>query len=274
MLGTDLVEALSGREVLALGHSDLDISDAEAVRAVIQSGDVIINCAAFTKVDDAESFEDAAFQVNAIGVRNLAAAARDANAKLISISTDYVFKGDATAPYEVTAPRAPLSAYGRTKVAGEDYAFEEFPEGTLIVRSAWLYGKHGTNFAQTMLNLAASKESWAVVTDQLGQPTWSMDLAKRIVELVDTDAPAGVYHCTNSGQATWFEFAQAVLSEAGLDPSRITQTDSSHFDRPAPRPSYSVLDDSKWAEVGMIPLRDWREALHAAFAADVFTVAS
>lgn len=274
MLGTDLVEALSDREVLALGHSDLDISDADAVRAVIQSGDIIINCAAFTKVDDAESSEAAAFQVNAIGVRNLAAAARDANAKLVSISTDYVFKGDATAPYEVTAPKAPLSAYGRTKAAGEDFAFNEFPAGTLIVRSAWLYGKHGTNFAQTMLNLAASKDSWAVVTDQLGQPTWSMDLAKRIIELVDTNAPAGVYHCTNSGQTSWFEFAQAVLSEAGLDPNRITKTDSSHFERPAPRPSYSVLDDSKWAEIGLPPLRHWRDALRAAFAEGVFTLES
>lgn len=272
MLGSDLVEALSGRDVLALGHSDLNITNLDAVKAVIRAGDVIINCAAFTKVDDAETNEDAAFQVNAVGVQNLAVAAREAGAKLITISTDYVFRGDATSPYKVTDEKAPLSAYGRTKSAGEDLALSEFPAGTLIVRSAWLYGKHGTNFAQTMLNLAATKDRWSVVTDQLGQPTWSVDLAQQIITLVDNNAPAGIYHCTNSGEASWYEFAQAVLAEAGLDPKRIDATDSSHFVRPAPRPSYSVLDDSKWEAIGLAPLRDWRDALHDAFAQQVFTV--
>lgn len=272
MLGSDLVDALSNRDVLALGHSELNITDLDAVTAVIRAGDVIINCAAFTKVDDAETNEDAAFEVNAIGVQNLAIAAREVGAKLITISTDYVFRGDATSPYKVTDEKAPLSAYGRSKAAGEDLALSEFPEGTTIVRSAWLYGKHGTNFAQTMLNLAATKDRWAVVTDQLGQPTWSMDLALQIIALADSDAPAGIYHCTNSGEASWFEFAQAVLAEAGLDPERIDPTDSSHFVRPAPRPSYSVLDDSKWESIGLAPLRDWRDALRDAFAQHVFTV--
>lgn len=272
MLGSDLGDALSGRDVLALGHSDLNITDLDAVKAIVRADDVIINCAAFTKVDDAETNEDAAFLVNAVGVQDLAIAAREVGAKLITISTDYVFRGDAASPYKVTDAKAPLSAYGRTKSAGEDLAFSEFPEGTLVVRSAWLYGKHGANFAQTMLNLSAKKDRWSVVTDQLGQPTWSMDLAQRIIALAEMDAPAGIYHCTNAGEASWFEFAQAVLTEAGIDASRIEPTDSSHFIRPAPRPSYSVLDDSKWETIGLAPLRDWRDALHAAFTQQVFSV--
>ena len=270
MLGSDLVEVLRNREVVALSSKDLDVTIIDSIRSIIQPEDVIINCAAYTNVDEAESNEDEAYAVNAVAVQNLAIVSREVNARLVTISTDYVFSGDAETPYLESEQRAAISAYGRSKAAGEAFAIDEHPTGTYVIRTAWLYGKNGANFAQTMLNLAATKEVWSVVDDQLGQPTWTHDLAKQIVALVDSDAPAGMYHATNSGEATWFEFAQAVLTEAGLDPDRITPTDSSSFVRPAPRPAYSVLGHGRWESVGLAPMRPWRDALHAAFKAGVF----
>lgn len=272
MLGADLVETLSGRNVVALGHAELDVTQLDSSMAVIEEGDVIINCAAYTQVDEAETHESLAYAINGIGVKNLAIAARENGARLVSISTDYVFDGLSTTPFLESESRAPMSAYGRSKAAGEEFAVAEHPLGSYIVRTAWLYGKNGTNFAQTMLNLSAVKDSWNVVDDQRGQPTWSADLASQIVRLIDSDAPPGVYHGTNSGEATWFEFAQAVLSEAGLDPHRIAPTDSSNFVRPAPRPAYSVLGHGRWAAVGIPPMRPWRDALHAAYEAGVFEI--
>lgn len=272
MLGSDVVDVLHGRELLALGSRDLDVTNLEDIRNELKPGDVVINCAAYTKVDDAESNEELAYAINALGVQNIAIVAREVGAKLVTVSTDYVFRGDGKMPYGESEARAAISAYGRTKAAGEELALAANPNGTFIVRTAWLYGKHGANFAQTMLNLAASKASWSVVDDQRGQPTWTRDLAEQIVALVESGAPAGIYHGTNSGEATWFDFAQAVLEEASLDPSRITPTDSSSFVRPAPRPAYSVLGHSRWSAVGLSPMRPWREALHAAFQAGVFSV--
>ncbi|PPL20207.1 dTDP-4-dehydrorhamnose reductase [Microterricola pindariensis] len=266
MLGTDLQNALTGRDVTALGRTDLDVTDLDAVRAAVAGHDVVINAAAYTKVDDAESNEDAAYAVNATGAKNLARVAREAGAKLIQVSTDYVFDGVATSPYPETAPRAPISAYGRTKAAGEELATAEHPAGTYIVRTAWLYGQHGPNFAATMLRLAGSHQTVSVVVDQLGQPTWTADLARQIVLLADSDAPAGAYHGTNAGQASWFDFTQAIFSEVGLDPERVQPTDSTAFVRPAPRPSYSVLGHDAWAAAGLPEMRDWREALAEAVA--------
>lgn len=270
MLGRDLQAALAGREVTALGRAELDVTNAAAVAAAVRGHDVVLNCAAYTKVDDAETHEAEAYAVNATGPANLAAASADLGARLVTISTDYVFDGRATTPYAEDRPRDPINAYGRTKAAGEELALEAHPEGTFVVRTAWLYGEHGPNFARTMLQLAGSRDTWSVVDDQLGQPTWTGDLATQLVAMLDADAPAGVYHGTNSGQATWFEFARAVLEESGLDPERITPTDSSAFQRPAPRPSYSVLGHDAWAAAGLAPMRDWRAALHASFGAGVF----
>lgn len=266
MLGTDLQTVLAGQDVTALGRADLDVTDLDAVRAAVAGHDVVINAAAYTKVDDAEGDEDAAYAVNATGAKNLAIAAREAGAKLIQVSTDYVFDGAATTPYAETAPRAPISAYGRTKAAGEELAVAEHPTGTYIVRTAWLYGQHGPNFAATMLRLAGSHPTVSVVVDQLGQPTWTADLARQIVLLAESDAPAGAYHGTNSGQGSWFDFTRAIFSEAGLDPERVLPTDSTAFVRPAPRPSYSVLGHDGWAAVGLPEMRDWREALADAVA--------
>lgn len=266
MLGRDLQKALTGREVTALSRADLDVTDASAARDAVADHDVVINASAYTKVDDAETHEDDAYAVNATGAANLAAAAAAGGAKLVQISTDYVFDGTATSPYPEDGPYAPISAYGRTKAEGERLALAANPGGTFIVRTAWLYGAHGPNFAKTMMKLADAKDTWSVVDDQVGQPTWTGDLAKQIVALLDADGPAGIYHGTNAGQVSWFGFARAVLAEAGLDPERITPTDSSGFVRPAPRPAYSVLGHDGWSRAGVAPMRDWREALHAAVA--------
>ena len=261
MLGTDLLEALFGRDVTVLGRADLDVTDRDAVFAAVQGHDVVINAAAYTAVDEAETDEEAALAVNGTAAGLLAGATASVGAKLVQVSTDYVFDGDATEPYPEDATIAPVSAYGRTKAEGEQLALAANPEGTYVVRTAWLYGAHGGNFAKTMVKLAASHDTVKVVDDQLGQPTWTADLATQIVALLDSDAPAGVYHGTNSGSASWFEFAQAVFDEAGLDPARVLPTDSSAFVRPAPRPSYSVLGHDAWARAGLTPMRPWREAL-------------
>ncbi|GAA4367579.1 dTDP-4-dehydrorhamnose reductase [Agromyces bauzanensis] len=272
MLGTDLQAAFVGQDATALGRADLDVTDLEAVRTAVAGHDVVINAAAYTKVDDAESNEAAAYAVNALGAKNLAIAAREAGAKLVQVSTDYVFDGAATTPYAEDAPRDPISAYGRTKAAGEVFALTEHPGGTYVVRTAWLYGAHGPNFAATMVRLAGSHETVSVVTDQLGQPTWTADLADQIRLLLESDTPAGVYHGTNSGQCSWFEFAKAIFAEIGLDPERVLPTDSSTFVRPAPRPAYSVLGHDRWAAVGLPEMRDWRVALRAAIASRVVPV--
>ena len=264
MLGTDLTLALAGRAVTVLGRSDLDITDRQAVDAAVGGHDVVINAAAYTRVDDAETHESEARATNATGAGLLADAARRNGARLVQISTDYVFDGTASSPYAEDAPRHPVSAYGRTKAEGEELVLAAHPEGSYIVRTAWLYGANGPNFAKTMRRLAVDRAELAVVNDQLGQPTWTRDLAHAIVAMLDADAPVGVYHGTNSGEASWYDFARAVFTEAGLDPKRIIATDSASFVRPAPRPAYSVLGHDAWASAGLEPLRDWRAALREA----------
>jgi dTDP-4-dehydrorhamnose reductase len=269
MLGRDLQHALAGREVTALTRAELDITDPHAVSAAVAGHDVVFNTAAYTDVDGAESHEAEAFAINATGVENLARAASSTGAKLVTISTDYVFDGTATEPYSEATPRDPINAYGRSKAAGEELALAAHPGGAYVVRTAWLYGAGGANFAATMLRLAASNPTVSVVDDQLGQPTWTADLAAHLVALMDADAPAGIYHGTNAGQTSWFGFAQAIFDEAGLDPERVHPTDSTSFVRPARRPSYSVLGHDAWAAAGLAPMRPWREALMAAAASGV-----
>ncbi len=271
MLGQDLQHALRDESVTALGRADLDITDADAVEAAVAGHDVVINSAAYTKVDDAETHEAEAYAVNATGPELLARAAVRHGAKLVTVSTDYVFDGHGTAPYAEDAPTDPINAYGRTKAAGEDLVRSVAPDSSYVVRTAWIYGAHGPNFAATMLRLAASHDTVSVVTDQVGQPTWTGDLAARIVELVRSDAPAGTYHGTNAGQASWFDFTRAIYQELGLDPERVLPTDSTAFVRPAPRPAYSVLGHDGWQRAGLAPMRDWREALAAAVQAGALT---
>ncbi|MBG6106736.1 dTDP-4-dehydrorhamnose reductase [Frigoribacterium sp. CG_9.8] len=272
MLGQDLQKAFAGRDVTALNRVGLDVTDLDTVRAAVVGHDVVINASAYTRVDDAESHEEEAFAVNATGAHNLAIAASEVGAKLVQVSTDYVFDGSATSPYEESTPRNPISAYGRTKAEGERLALAANPDGTYIVRTAWLYGAGGPNFAKTMLRLAASHDTVSVVNDQLGQPTWTGDLARQIVELLDADAAPGVYHATNSGEASWFDFATEIFRVNGLDPQRVTTTTSADYVRPAPRPDYSVLGHDAWARAGISPMRNWRAALSAAHSAGALQI--
>jgi dTDP-4-dehydrorhamnose reductase len=272
-LGTDLTAVL-GQSARGLTRAELDVTDGAAVRDAI--GDWLVatrdlpgrpyvfNAAAWTNVDGAETDEEAAYAVNATAPAYLAIAAESAGARLVHVSTDYVFAGDARAPYDTTAPTAPKSAYGRTKLAGEQAVLAASPSA-YVVRTAWVYGATGGNFVKTIARLAKQRDTISVVDDQRGSPTWSYDLATGLVALARQTPPPGVYHCTNSGQTTWYGFARAIFEELGLDPARVTPCTTADFPRPAPRPAYSVLDDRSWHAARLPLLRPWRAALHAAF---------
>jgi len=252
-----------------VGSDELDITDPDAVKAQVEDGSVVINCAAYTAVDAAESDEDTARAVNETGPANLAAACARAGARLIHVSTDYVFAGQADTPYEVDAPTGPATAYGRTKLAGERAVHAALPSAH-VVRTAWVYTGVGTDFVSTMLRLERERDTVDVVDDQVGSPTFAGDLADALLELAarsDVDAP--VLHATNSGRASWFDLARAVFEEAGADPGRVHPCTSAQFVRPAPRPAFSVLSGRAWADAGLTPLRPWRDALHAALHAVV-----
>lgn len=259
MLGKDLVREVrsAGHNVVAVDIADLDITDPQAVNA-IDSFDVIVNCAAFTAVDAAEEREATAFTINATGPQLLARAARERGARMIQISTDYVFSGDATEPYSENAPVGPVSAYGRTKAAGEWAVRANCPD-SLIVRTAWLYGAEGNCFPKTMARLASERETLSVVTDELGQPTWTSDLADLLVRMVEAGAPAGTYHGTSSGQTNWHGFTREIVASLGKDPAMVHETTAAAFARPAPRPSFSVLGHDALKRVGIAPIGDWRE---------------
>jgi dTDP-4-dehydrorhamnose reductase len=265
MLGHDLIKVLAGQDVTAVTRAQLDITSAAAVDELVSGHDVVINAAAWTDVDGAETHEEQATLINGTGVANLARACDKAGAKLIQVSTDYVFQGDATQPYREDSFPDPINAYGRGKLAGEE-ATIEISDG-YVVRTAWLYGEHGKNFVTTMLKLAQTREFVEVVDDQLGQPTWSHALAEQLVLLAENDAPPGVYHGTASGQVTWFGLAQEVFRLAGLDPQRVRPTTSDKFPRPAKRPSYSVLGHDGWAGAGLKAMPPWQEQLTAAMPA-------
>ncbi|MDH6578415.1 dTDP-4-dehydrorhamnose reductase [Kitasatospora sp. MAP5-34] len=272
MLGRDLLTVLAGEQVTALDRAALDITDPAAVRAAVAGHSVVVNCAAWTDVDGAETAEEAATAVNGTGVRHLAAACAETGARLLHVSTDYVLPGDAGHPYPEDAATGPVNAYGRSKLAGERAVAELLPEHGYIVRTAWLYGEHGGNFVATMLKLAAQRETLDVVDDQQGQPTWSYALAQRLVALGRApEAPAGVYHGTASGRTTWYGLARAAYELSGLDPERIRPTNSAAFVRPAVRPAYSVLGHDRWATAGLPPLPDWRESLAEALGRPAFT---
>lgn len=275
MLGQDLLARLAAASEHAVGldRAALDITDPGAVAGALKAHapDVVVNCAAWTAVDDAEAREDEALAVNGTGPRVLAEACGDAGAVLLQVSTDYVFAGDARAPYHEDAPTAPRSAYGRTKLAGERAVLDTLPDTGYVVRTAWLYGAGGPNFVRTMIKLEGVKDSLDVVNDQQGQPTWTGDLADRLVRLggaaLAGTAPAGIYHGTSGGQTTWFTFTREIFRLLGADPERVRPTTSEAFVRPALRPSYSVLGHERWDAAGIDPIRDWREALGEAFPA-------
>ncbi len=267
MLGQDLVDALGsrGHDVTPVDRSEVDITDAVATAGIIvgRGYDVVVNCAAWTAVDDAETNEGAAFAVNAVGPANLARAARIAGTRMVQISTDYVFAGDAVSPYAKDATMDPKSAYGRTKGAGEWAVRAEQPDH-LVVRTAWLYGARGNCFPKKMARLAAERDPLSVVDDQVGQPTWTRDLADLVIRLVEAGAPSGTYHGTSSGQASWFGFARAVVASAGLDAGKVKPTTSAAFVLPAARPGYSVLGHDALRAAGVAPIGEWSERWESA----------
>ena len=272
MLGQDVAAAIgesvigdpSGTHtVTAVDRAGLDVTDPGACLEAVAGHHFVVNAAAWTAVDDAETQEAGAFAVNAVGAANLARACSAARAQMVQVSTDYVFAGEATRPYPEDAPLAPRSAYGRTKAAGE-WAVQALCPQSWIVRTAWLYGAHGPNFVKTMVRLAGERETVSVVDDQRGQPTWTVDLAGAIARLVESGAPFGVYHGTSAGETTWFGFAQAIFAELGLDPTRVKPTTTDAFPLPAPRPAYSVLGHEAWRGAALDPLPSWRQTLSRA----------
>jgi len=271
MLGCDLVALLRdrGQEAIGLARRDLDITEEAAVGATVRGSrpDVVLNCAAWTAVDDAEASEDRAAAVNGGGAAHVAAACAAARIPLVHMSTDYVFAGTARRPYAEGDPPCPGTAYGRTKLAGEQAVRRLLPTAGYVVRTAWLYGAHGPNFVSTMMRLERERSTVDVVADQRGQPTWTVDVAGQLVALIRSRAPAGIYHATSSGTATWFDLAREVFGLLGADPARVRATTSSSYVRPAPRPSYSVLGHDAWSLAGIEPIGDWRPALRRAFPA-------
>jgi dTDP-4-dehydrorhamnose reductase len=266
-LGSDLVRVLAGAEVVGLTHADLDVADPAAAEKVVADvrPDVVLNAAAYTAVDAAEADEDAARRANADAPAVLAQVCALHGGRLVHVSTDYVFAGDASTPYEPDAPTGPRSAYGRTKLAGEQAVRTLLPERSWVVRSAWVYGQTGPNFVKTIARLERERDTIEVVDDQRGSPTWSRHLAQGLVALAGSTAPPGIYHCTNGGEVTWHGFARAIFDELGADPDRVRPTTTDRFPRPAPRPAYSVLADTGWRAAGLPPLPGWRAALHEAF---------
>ena len=259
----------------AWNSKDLNITQGPIVRNFLAdlSPKVIINCAAWTDVDGAETNEFEASRVNADGAENLAFGAKNCGAKLIHVSTDYVFSGKSESPWQTGDAVNPRTAYGRTKADGEGRVLKTYPENSSIVRTAWLYSPWGKNFAKTMTRLAIhGDDEVRVVSDQMGQPTSATDLAKQLVELGLSNSPAGIYHGTNSGEGTWFDFAQEIFKLTGADTNRVVPVSSSEYPRPAKRPTYSVLSHDGWVKTTVQPMRDWRIALKEAAPAIISAV--
>jgi len=259
MLGRDVVDALSarGHEVVALARDDLDITDGPRVDEVVarQAPDVLVNCAAYTDVDGAESEERTAMAVNDTGAGLVAVAAGTVGAKIVLPSTDYVFDGNKGSPYVESDMPHPLSAYGRSKLAGET-SVAVANSKHLIVRTSWLFGVHGRNFIETMLRIGTEQPEVLVVSDQIGAPTYTRHLAAAIALLAESD-DYGIHHVTGSGSCSWFEFAQEIFDQAGLE-TRVMAARTQMLGRPAPRPAYSVLA-SRNSSPPVLP--DWRAAL-------------
>lgn len=264
--------AQHGRDAVGFTSSQWDITDPAAAERIVGSGDVVVNCAAYTNVDGAESDQATAYAVNATGPENLARACARAGARFIHISTDYVFGGDPRRsgplrPYEPTDPVAPVGVYGQSKYAGEQASTAAFPDA-VVMRTAWVYtGGRGKDFAAVMVRLAAGDGPIDVVDDQVGSPTYAGDLAAAILQIIDDEVTGQLLHAANEGAVSRFEQARAVFEECGADPERVRPVSTEKFPRPAPRPAYSALSGLESAVRGLTPLRPWRAALTAAMAA-------
>ena len=276
-LGRAMQAHLSKSEVehIAFNRKELNITDESAIIRVFKETqpDVVLTAAAWTTVDDAEGAVQEALQINAYGPSFLASACAISNARLVQISTDFVFSGNSTTPWLEESKLDPISAYGRTKAQGEELVQATHSSGSYIVRTAWLYSPWGQNFVKTMARIALTEvRTVEVVRDQLGQPTSAMDLATQIHRMVDMEVRPGIYHGTNGGQGSWFDFAREIFFLLNADVDRVTPINSSKLARPAKRPSYSVLGQNRWSMVGMQPMRDWREALKLALPSIISTL--
>ena len=267
MVATDLRDELSSRieRVVAPARSAFDITDSDSVRRVVreEQPDVIVNCAAYTRVDDAEAQQEAANAINGSAVETLAHAANEHGALLVQISTDFVFDGSSTTPYEVNAPTNPLSSYGRSKLLGEDAA--KTAAKHLIVRTSWLFGVHGHNFVEAIRNqVKKGTNPLRVVSDQRGKPTYTRHLASAIIRLsrlAAADAGArGIVHYADAPECTWFDFAAAIVEELGAE-TRVERVTTDQFPRPARRPSYSVLSTERYERLTGVAPESWREGL-------------
>jgi dTDP-4-dehydrorhamnose reductase len=265
MLGTDLVQELRSSfpkdEVFGWDIDEIDITEENNTVARIQSVQpgIVINVAAYTDVDGCELHEEQAFAVNAEGMRHVALGARRCGAKVVYLSTDYIFDGKKGKPYLEDDPPHPLSVYGRSKLKGEQYV-QKLVKDALIVRTQWLYGRHGNSFVASILRQAREKEVLSVVDDQIGSPTYTIDLSKALSLLIERNAH-GIFHVANSDLCTWYTYAQNILKLSGIRGVKVLPISSKELSRPAARPAYSVLDTQKLkGEVGMT-LRPWFEAL-------------
>ncbi|MGR6002857.1 dTDP-4-dehydrorhamnose reductase [Bacillus cereus] len=247
-------------QVYGVDREELDITNNEAVQAYINKikPDAIMHCATYTNVDTAEEDADTAYKVNGLGTKYLAQVAGKIGAKMLYISTDYVFDGTAKRPYKTSEPTKPLGVYGKTKLAGETFV-QQYVDKFFIVRTAWVFGIFGNNFVKTMLRLGREHDEISVVNDQVGSPTYTVDLARFMIELISSEK-YGIYHVTNAGICSWYEFAVEIFKQAEMDVN-VKPVTTEEFPRPADRPKYSVLDKKKIEEEGFLPLQDWKKAV-------------
>ncbi|WP_066966776.1 dTDP-4-dehydrorhamnose reductase [Microbulbifer sp. Q7] len=268
-------QAPAGATVIAHGRDTLNIADKEQVFAVLSEArpDVVINAAAYTAVDKAQSEVEQAHAINARGPENLALACRELGARLIHVSTDFVFDGKQSHPYQPTDIRKPVSVYGESKARGEEAVEAILPEA-IIVRTAWVYDSEGGNFATTMLRLMRERDQLGIVADQIGTPTWAGTLAKALYALASSPEASGIYHCTDAGAASWYDFAVAIFEEgkaSGLLPEdrqvKIGPIATSDYPTPATRPSYSVLDKTRLTKEVGVELSHWRQVLRSVLGA-------
>lgn len=263
-LGCDLEHnflKIEGCQVVSFGREEMDVTQSTNVQELVAANtpDVVIHSAANTNVDGCELEPDSAYCVNAMGSRNIAVASEKVGAKLVYVSTDYVFDGTSQRPYTEFDKTNPISIYGKSKLAGERYV-AGFSSKYFIVRTSWLYGEHGNNFVKTMLRLAKEKTEFNVVDDQVGSPTYTKDLARFIAVLLRTDL-YGIYHATNTGSCSWFQFAKTIFQMSGLSNIKVNPITTSELNRPAPRPAYSVLDHYCIRLEELPDLRSWQDAM-------------
>ncbi|MCQ6556759.1 dTDP-4-dehydrorhamnose reductase [Streptomyces sp. C10-9-1] len=265
LLGREVAQALAadGADAVLLDRRALDVTDPGAVAEAFarHRPGLLVNCAAYTAVEAAETDEERALRVNGDGPRHLASLCARHGTRLLHLSTDYVFPGDADSPYAEGHPTAPCNAYGRSKRAGERAVLGLLPDRGAVVRTAWLHGAHGPSFVRTMAERAQAREPVDVVADQVGQPTWAADVARLLLALGRVPGAHGVFHATNAGRASRYELAREVFRLVGADPGRVRPVPGAALGGRAPRPRYTVLGHDRWREAGIPAPRPWREAL-------------